>query len=1009
MKFSKKLSILWLTSILASCGGGGGDNHGAFSPGGIPRVTVSASTSSISQNSFVDINVMVDKGNGSVVADGTIVSAQLTPATLGTLTGAAGGSGTGTTGSSGTGTTGGSVPGNTATNTTSGGRASFRFSSANQNGTAHITFSVNAASTTIVESPPFTAVGTIDINVDGVRSDPRLQLKSTVTTLPVNLNAVDPYRGSPYQAEVDIVWRRENGELVSGTKTVNVSINPITVAAYSTLDDPKTPDDDETKQLMGSGPVDITAGHGTVFINSRRTAGDATFTVTAIDPDNGQTITASQMFNVNSGNAPLPATVNVSAQNTAVYVQGSGGSTSTPVTATVTDGGNQRVPDPVSGNNAFNNVKFEIVNQGNVGGAILTAVSAQGQNQAGISVVARTIQGIAVISFQSGTQQGPIQVRAIADRADNNVDNGIQDPVSGTVSVVVSDGRLFSLVITAPDTGAIQVNPYSPDAVPDDNGVTVPPNPDGSYSMTISVLATDRQGNPILPGTPIRFGLIDSPVSGFPDQGPGFFDITGNDGNPQENGTLFTAPTGKFTTAGGGAGPGDTLLVFGQSVTGNRDLESARTVKNINNATSLNVLTRFNYNDDTGISVDSGSILPYIIGRATEGNITATGVTNQYGVARTTMNYPVARLGKIAAIWAEGNGDTVNGNVEIVTDVELVRFPALAPGRLIASPKPIPGNLTTTVGICLEDYLGSPVQGVFVGFSFADIGVGQGWVDGIASAGTVVHPTGVDGCTTASVKTIGIASADGGDPEEEIGPRVIFSAGPRDFVKISAGGGLILQASPSAFTGGGGPVTLTLLDSAGNPVPNVPISGSCTAEGDATVGIGTQPALTNAQGQTTATIITSDLNQYNSSGSGKCTFVTPAGDPQAIVIVQGVDLCKSRGFSPTAPPECSDDQDTTQVDLTMNVVGAAAPVGSYVVTSSPTSLTCSSASGATATCVVPFDKDAVVILAAKAPPGYVFSATKPTWSGSCAGTGFTATGSTATTTMSAALTCTVTF
>jgi len=1001
MKFLSQLSLLLLTTtMLVSCGGGSGGSegggHSAFNPGGTPKITLSASTASITQNSFVDINVAVDKGDGTVVADGTEVNAQLTPATIGTLTGQS-------TGATPT------VPGNTARNVTSGGRTNFRFSSTNQSGTARITISVNST---------FVATASIDINVNGGGSDPRLQLKSITNTLPANRSTGWPFIGSPYLTEVDVVWRRANGELIGGTREVNVSINPVTVAAFSTLDDPETDwtgakDDPPTAKgnefltLLGSGPVDVTGGHGTVFVHSGDVAGQATLTVTAVDPDNGQTITASQVFTVTSGVPPLPATVNVSAQSSSIYVQGSGGSTSTPVMATVTDGANQLVPDPLLGNNAYNNVKFEIVNQGNIGGAILTAINAQGQNQSGTSVMVRTIQGIASISFQSGTQQGPIQIRAIADRADNNIDNGIQDLVSGTVTVVVSDGKLFSLVITSPDTGAIQINPVSPDAEPDDNGVTIPPSLDGSYSMTISVLATDRQGNPVLPGTAIRFGLIDAPVSGFPNQGGGFFDLAGNDGNPQENGMLFTAPTGKFTTAGGGAGPGDVLLVFGQSVTGHRDLESARTVKNINNSNSLNVMTRFNYNDDTGVSVDGGSILPYIIGRAMEGNISATTLTNEYGVARTTMNYPVSRLGKIAAIWAEGNGDTVNGNMETVTDVELVRFPGVAPGTLIASPKPIPGNITTTVGICLRDYLNSPIQGVFVGFAFADIGVGQGWVDDIASAGTVVHPTGTDGCTTAVVRTIGIAKTDSGSGAEDSGPRVIFSAGDTDAVPISAGGGLVLQASPSAFSGTGGLVTLTLLDSAGNPVPGVPISGSCESDGDAVVGIGVPaPGVTNAQGQTTAMITASNLNQYGSTGSGTCTFKTPTGDdPHADVNLQGVDLCEAGGFSPAAPPEqCSDgESDATQVDLTVAINAATAPAGTYAVTSNPVGVSCSSPGGAAATtCKAPFDSGTSVTLTATAPAGYSLS--KVVWSGGCIGNGGSAASS-----MTAAQTCTVTF
>ena len=68
----------------------------------------------------------------------------------------------------------------------------------------------------------------------------------------------------------------------------------------------------------------------------------------------------------------------------------------------------------------------------------------------GTSVATHTIHGVATASFQSGTTQGTIQIRATVDRADNNVTNGIADPLSATTAVIVSDGKLYSLEITSP-------------------------------------------------------------------------------------------------------------------------------------------------------------------------------------------------------------------------------------------------------------------------------------------------------------------------------------------------------------------------------------------------------------------------------------------------------------------------------------------------------------------------------------------------------------------------------
>ena len=100
-----------------------------------------------------------------------------------------------------------------------------------------------------------------------------------------------------------------------------------------------------------------------------------------------------------------------------------------------------------------------------------------------------------------------------------------------------------------------------------------------------------KAGNPALAQT-VQFGLIDSPISGFPFDGSGFFVISSNDGNPQEGGSIFTSATANFLTDAGGVQPGDTLVVFGEESLGNEDLESAVTVASVNSQTSLNIVEK---------------------------------------------------------------------------------------------------------------------------------------------------------------------------------------------------------------------------------------------------------------------------------------------------------------------------------------------------------------------------------------------------------------------------------
>lgn len=868
-----------------------------------------------------------------------------------------------------------------------------------------------------------------------------LDIRATTTTLPLNLNGVGPFPGSPFLTEVDVTWRRANGDLVTGQE-IAVSINPVTVAAFSTLDDPATtvqtnPDGsylrgNEFLDLLGSGPVDVTGGHATIFVHSDNVSGTATLTVTARDTGSNTTISKTMTFTVAAATTPLPASIALVANPSQVYLQENGGSSNSVLSAVVRDGSGQLVPDPVAGNTAFNNLQLEIVGGANYGN--LSAVGATGA-VSGTTIKVRTIQGVTAASFSAGTIQGPIQIRATADRADGNVDNGITNPVTVTQTITVSDGKLFSLAITSPNVNAILANRVLNTPIQSDND-DGPPAANGTYSLIVSALATDRQGNPVPAGTVVRFGAIDSPIADFPNQGSGRFLIGGNDGNPQESGTLFTSVTGCFTgfikptdprcsSTGPGErpGPGDTLLTFGDLVLGNRDLESARTLSNINSATSLNVSVPFNRNDDSGNSLDSGAVIPYVIGRAQDVTIrdqgqislpglpnTGTlGVTDRNGVASAVLTYPVSKLGKATYIYAQSDGVGFNGQIKKVTDIAGIALPGVAPALLTVNPTEIPGNATAFVTICIIDKFNSPLQGVSINYSFVGLPVGaQGSVDGNGPSGRTDNATGANGCVLAQVVTTGMGDTGGSGGNTD--PMVVFSAlglEPGE-VNITANGNRSLTAQPGAFRGGGGTVTLTLRDAAGNPVPGVLITGTCTGD----VGISTQPGVTNAQGQTTAVVSDNGLNGYGEAGEGECTFTASSGE-ETTVTFTGIDFCESGAVSPPPPPElCGGTATTFDLTVVVNPTAAGTPSCGLTVTSTPIGIACSAPAGnAAVNCVAPFNQGVAVTLTATPTGANCPPAALPpnpptrtvTFSGQCAQSGPL----TGTATMSSARTCNV--
>ena len=583
------------------------------------------------------------------------------------------------------------------------------------------------------------------------------------TVLPLNSIGASWSPASPFTNAVDIHWTNADGTPISG-HDISCSINNLGVASIHILDDASTPDD-ESAVNWGNIQVHSDTGHAICWVFSGGQAGTATLSVGGVDPNTNANVSASITFTVQNASGPVPASITIAPSPTGVYLSGSGGNQNSVLTIQVLDGGGQPVPDPSVGNSGSDNVLLEIITNPN-GDARLSSNSVSGP-ATGASVATHTVNGIATASFQAGTVEGPIQIRATADRADNNVTNGVSDPVSTTVGVIVSDGKLYSLEITspvnAPNLPGITINSVSDDVTVDPEN-PIPPNPDATLSLTVSALGTDRQGNPVLPGTAIRFGAVDEPVGAPGAVNDNDFLLSGVDGNPQEGGTLFTAPTGQFTTAGGGAGPGDALVVFGKSVEGNSDLESAATVQTVNSATSLNVTSAFNRNNTTGATVDYGAVLPYLIGRAQHGNISSPTTTNDIGVAHTTLNYTVNSVGNSVAIWAQGDGiDRVTNGQRRVTDAGTLVYPGVGPAIMTVTPQSISGNSTQNVTVCVTDALGIRLRGVSVGYMFNFTVPGTGTVDGNGASGAFDHLTDLSGCTIGSVTTSGVGGSSTGD------------------------------------------------------------------------------------------------------------------------------------------------------------------------------------------------------------------------------------------------------
>jgi hypothetical protein len=909
MQLKKTIAALCFATVLAGCGGGGGGNNDTPAFGvQDPQIQFLPNRPSLLSNPFgypveantpffsqLDMRIIAD--NGRNPPDNTIVTLRSSDLEILTLSVLDRGD---TQDVNEFATRFGTICEGTV-----GGLATFFIhSSSAKAGVAVITASVQipltageiqgAACRTNFASN-FTSVSrNFDYVVNPSTPFQRLELRPERTTISVNPLNIPPTLGYAFATPIEVTQRDPLGRLVSSVVTAT-SVTPDVLLL-------STPNAFAT--LTASAQQTAVAGRSLFYVHTLNRQGPAVVRFRSTDPTTGGTVQNEVTFTITGGSNSAPSQISISTDQRALYSQGSGGNTTLPVQARIIDDLGQSIPDAPVG---VNNVTVDIVNVQS--GEVLVGRNAAGQTLERASISTRTLAGIANLVLRSGSGQGIYQLRATADRADNNVDNGVQSPLTTTRPVIISDGKLFDLEITSPRVNAILINGVAP---PEDltvEAVTLPNDPNATYSLTVSALGTDRQGNPVIPGTPIEFGLIDHPASGFPLEGPGSFLIAGNDGDPVEGGVQFNAPTGSFLTAGGGVGPGDTLLVYGEENIGNRDLESARRVARVVSQTQLDIQasTRFNLNDDStnGVPVNRGPVLAYAVGRATFANIDNNKLTNDQGVASTKLNYPASAIGRLTAVWARGIGDTPVGQTspELVTDVENFVYPGVGGigtgAALSASPSAISSGQTTVIRVCLRDSISNPIAGVFPRFSITG---GSGTVDGVANNGRVQRATNRDGCTDVTANVI----AGGGTTT---GGGLNFTAlGLTANVTIAANGGVRLIAIPERLGGSGGRVVLRLIDVAGFPLPDVQVTGTCNADSGGSSGVNTfvaptiidQPGRTNAAGETSAGI-SAALDGFNAAARGVCTFT--ALGATAVVTLQGVDICQFN-FSPR-PRQCT--------------------------------------------------------------------------------------------------------
>lgn len=709
-------------------------------------------------------------------------------------------------------------------------------------------------------------------------ASPKMELSASRTTVPVQQagNYLYPDQTTLYTTRITANVRDSRGNAIPGGGQVEFAlVGGVTDrgALYQTDFEDKvevTYPDGSTRDVPAAFwglPVEVSGSSAQVLFQGHTRTGQVEIRATYAGPNGGVVekripITIEPLPNATG----LPSNLDLWVRGTPIFITGQNRNDQATITAYLADPAGQ----PIMAGSS-NNLRAEIIGD-DLGGAYLIG----SDGQAGRSVTTRTIAGSgqAQISVKSGSKSGSLTVRLTADGSDNNVDNGIQEAVTKETRIAISDGQAASLSFGGPYVNAIINNKTSAEI---EEGDFVD---QGVYSRSVSVVVTDRNGNPV-PEETIRFGLIDSPLEEgtFPSSDVDFspapatpttssgprFAISGSKGNPVEGGTRFDQADGvNLITAG--VGYRDRLILWPSEQGNQREMQVSRLVKRYLGQSTINVMEPFPHPEVPGY-VD-GNNIPWVVGRAQYGNIGATAVTDENGVAQTFINYPVSRLNQPAILTAEAeNGVSTHFGAYYV---------GVAGGTLTSSVTTVPPNATTSVVMCTADANRVPRKGTTLV---------AGLTNGVTTSGSL--KTGDDGCARFSLNTTGV-------PLETDSFTISFSSGDGDdeTIEITVGASATINApilSVDGWQAESGTersrvITAYVLDSNGDPVSGQTVIFTATATDDgnppvaAITGIPSSKT-TGSNGAATATVRydggdgdTYDVTATSSSGSVTVPF-----------------------------------------------------------------------------------------------------------------------------------------
>lgn len=289
-----------------------------------------------------------------------------------------------------------------------------------------------------------------------------ISLRSEKSVLPVNVAGYPAGIGvyAPYTTILYVSAKKGNAPIPGGEDVFacNTAYGLGSGPLYYLDGDEEHEDDNGNPLAYRSVTLGANSGGNSFHFHAGDQVGTATITCSVLDPRSNTAVSASVNITVGAATGQA-ASIRTVSQFPSLATKGNENNdrAATVVQAFVLDDANQ--PLPVSGKPNLQ-VSIRPVGIAAVGARLLSGALS------GSTLQVQTVGGVGTFSLASGVNEGSILLEMVADRSDNDVTNGIQDPIEHLFVMPVTRGG--GVIVTDPlvlvsdsPTAATNGLPYS--------------------------------------------------------------------------------------------------------------------------------------------------------------------------------------------------------------------------------------------------------------------------------------------------------------------------------------------------------------------------------------------------------------------------------------------------------------------------------------------------------------------------------------------------------------------